>query len=99
MESKIGSKHCGFELVAQKPYSAVEADSYLSIVGGVREGDYGWQAVTWCYNATSGGFGHGDYSAPVSTRGEALRAMAISFNYRGLQSGSELIVLPSADAG
>lgn len=85
MESAIGKVNVGFVIVAQKPYSEREADSNLSIVGGVRQNADGtWQAVTWYYVHDVDGFGQGDYSRPVETRGEALRYMVRSFAGRGL---------------
>ena len=88
MKNLIGTAHCGFELVAQKPYSAQEDDGFLSVVGGVREhGSCDWQAVTWVHNALVDGFGHGYYSVPYATRSEALDAMVASFNDRGLGRG------------
>lgn len=88
MKSVIGRTHCGFALIAQKPYSAAEGDWFLSMVGGVRETERGFQAVTWCYNEQVDGFAHGDYSRDDLSRREALQVMVASFNERGLQGGS-----------
>ena len=103
MKSLIGTTHCGFELVVQKPYSAEFGYGFLSVVGGVRVSnpptqelapgsivtlmDGTWQAVTWVHNASADGFVQGDYSIPVATRAEALADMMTSFNDRGLGRG------------
>jgi hypothetical protein len=101
MENAIGTEREGVKLVAQKPYSAHEADAYLSVVGGVLQLEAGqWQGITWlrAERATAQGSYcfEGVYSLPVATRAEALRLMVASFNERGLQGGSVLFVMPDA---